>query len=90
MAPKSLRPGISATADYFLRIARSFAMNLFASAVPAINRAGRDFRAERCKVDFAERRTAFFTVDRARDEGEPFRLRRRGPPPNETLKSGGG
>jgi len=71
-------------------IARSDAMNFFAARLPFTNFAGRDFREERCKVDVAKRRTAFFAVDRARDEDEPLRLRRRGPPPSETLKSGGG
>lgn len=61
----------------------------FAAALPLRNFAGFRLREEDRDLDDFERRRRRVPVDRAPERFEPFRLRRRRPPPSETLDSGG-
>ena len=58
-------------------------MKRFASALPFRNFTRFDFRGDDRAAEEEERRRVFF--DRFLAEGEPLRLRRRGPPPSEFL-----
>lgn len=69
-------------------MARSFAMNRLAAALPLTRRAGFELRADRRDADFAERRRAVVAPDRALEEPEARFFRRLVPPARKLIDPG--